>query len=436
MPLDRLPRVFLIAVVAITAISLHAQTADRIVPTDEVKTRVVVRENASGQSDDRGSLRPGESAELLGSVPNWYRVRLTNGVEGFVSKRWTQILSTVPVPAGGPSFTVDVVDVGTGLAVLVRGQDFTLVYDAGSNDDQALGDSNRMLAFIREVAPTLTTIDHVILSHPHTDHVLLLPDLFANYEVRHVWDSGRVNDVCGYRAFIEAVRTEPAVAYHTAVQNGGTRPYSFTEKQCAGGSGKLPAVTFPVSLSTIIDNLPVQLGTAASMTMLYADGGNHGSFNENSLVVRLDLGPRRILLMGDAEAGGRQSPSVPPTASSVEGTLLACCLQGLAADVLIVGHHASRTSSRTAFLNGVMASTFVVSSGPMKYQTVVLPDADVIAELSLRGQLFRTDVTDAACRTATNKIGPDADDRPGGCTNIRVSVSSIGVSTTILPGSP
>ena len=145
---------------------------------------------------------------------------------------------------------------------------------------------------------------------------------------------------------------------------------------------------------------------------------------------------RRILLMGDAEAGGRQSPSVPPTASSIEGTLLACCLQGLSADVLIVGHHSSRTSSRTAFLNGVQASTFVVSSGPTKYQTVVLPDGDVIAELGLRGQLFRTDVNDAACRTATTKVGPDADNRPGGCTNIRVSVSSSGVSTSVLSGPP
>lgn len=139
-------------------------------------------------------------------------------------------------PAGGPSFTVGVVDAGTGLGVLVRGSDFTLVYDAGSNDDQALGNDNRMLAFIREVAPTLTTIEHVILSHPHTDHVLLLPDLFANYQVRHVWDSGRVDDICGYRLFIEAVRTEPDVAYHTAVQNGGTRNYSFTEN-AAGTTG-------------------------------------------------------------------------------------------------------------------------------------------------------------------------------------------------------
>jgi beta-lactamase superfamily II metal-dependent hydrolase len=34
---------------------------------------------------------------------------------------------------------MDVVDVGTGLAILVRGADFTLVYDLGSNDDLARG---------------------------------------------------------------------------------------------------------------------------------------------------------------------------------------------------------------------------------------------------------------------------------------------------------
>ena len=41
------------------------------------------------------------------------------------------------------------------------------------------------------------------------------------------------------------------------------------------------------------------------MTFLYADGSHHSGFNENSLVTRLDLGARRVLLMGDAEAGGR-----------------------------------------------------------------------------------------------------------------------------------
>ena len=82
------------------------------------------------------------------------------------------------------------VDVGTGLAVLVRGPDFTLVYDGGSNDDLARGAENRFGAYLNAVAPTVTTIDLMVLSHPHRDHVELLPDLFATYTVRDVWDSG------------------------------------------------------------------------------------------------------------------------------------------------------------------------------------------------------------------------------------------------------
>jgi beta-lactamase superfamily II metal-dependent hydrolase len=93
-------------------------------------------------------------------VPNWYRVRLSSNVEGFVSKRWTRLVSSVtPPPSSSASFTIDVVDVGTGLAVLVRGQDLTLVYDAGSNDDTARGPGNRMHAYMKAVAPSLTTID-------------------------------------------------------------------------------------------------------------------------------------------------------------------------------------------------------------------------------------------------------------------------------------
>jgi competence protein ComEC len=62
----------------------------------------------------------------------------------------------------------------------------------------------------------------------------------------------------------------------------------------------------------------------------------------------------------------------------------------------VVGHHGSKTSSRQAFLNAVGASTFIVSAGPTKYGTVVLPDQEVIDELTPRGQVFRTDVNDAA----------------------------------------
>jgi hypothetical protein len=53
-----------------------------------------------------------------------------------------------------------------------------------------------------------------------------------------------------------------------------------------------------------------------------------------------------------------------------------------------------------------------VSSGPTKYGSVVLPDADIIAELPSRGQVFRTDTNDVACESNPSKIGPDNDGQP------------------------
>jgi beta-lactamase superfamily II metal-dependent hydrolase len=399
-----------------------AALADVVTPTEDVTTGVVVRESASSQSALLGVIRPNEQAVLLGSVPNWHRVELPNGVQGFVSKRWTRVLSSGGPAAASPSFTIDTVDVGTGLGVFVRGSDFSLVYDAGSNDDDAKGPGNRMVAFIRKATPATSVIDHVILSHPHTDHVELLPDLFSTFQINAVWDSGRLHDICGYRAFLTAIRDEPGVKYHNALQDFGTKEYAFAAKRCYGV--QLPAESIPVKLdSRISAGTVIPLGQGASMTILNADAAKYSSPNANSVVVRLDLGSTRVLLMGDAEAGGRDAPANAPKPSSIEGRLLACCANDLPARILITGHHGSMTSSRRAFLNAVGASTFVVSSGPTVYGDVVLPDQAVVTELQSRGQVFRTDTDDTACATNPTKIGPVNDGRAGGCDNVRITVS-------------
>ena len=117
---------------------------------------------------------------------------------------------------------MDAIDVATGLAVVVRAQDFTLIYDAGSNDDLETGTSNRALRFLQHVEPSLTTVDHLILSHPHRDHAELMADIIGSYTVRHVWDSGRLHDICGYRLFLEAVERAPAATFIND-QPGGVR---------------------------------------------------------------------------------------------------------------------------------------------------------------------------------------------------------------------
>jgi hypothetical protein len=104
--------------------------------------------------------------------------------------------------------------------------------------------------------------------------------------------------------------------------------------------------------------------------------------------------------------------------------------------VLVVGHHGSRTSSRSAFLDAIGASVFIVSSGPTKYSSVTLPDSDVVAELVQRGAVFRTDDDDTACATNGTKIGPDADGQPGGCNNIRVMMGPDVRAEVFMPAEP
>jgi len=397
--------------------------ADMVMPSDRVQEGISIRGGPSSQSQYLGQLNVGEQLEYRSSVPYWYEVRLANGQPAFVSKAWSIIVPDAAPPAATATYSIDAIDVGTGLAILVQGSDFTVLYDGGSNDDLARGSNNRLLAYLAAAYPNLTHIDHLILSHPHRDHVELLPDVISHYDIGDIWDSGAVNDICGYRAFIEAV-AEEGTAYHTALQNYGIHTVIFpSEKSCYGAPSTSKVIA--LNYGSQIDEQPITLGAGATMRFLHASGHNYSDYNKNSLVVRFDLGNHRALFMGDAEAGSRNSwENEAPTTNSIEGILLACCSTQLRSDVLIAGHHGSRTSSRKGFLDAVQASTFIISSGPTKYGSVTLPDQIVVDELNARGDVFRTDRDDIACASDSSKIGPDADNEAGGCDNIRIMLNS------------
>lgn len=402
--------------------------AEQVGPSGRVTSAVLVRGGPSTDTPVRGRLRPGERATIVADVSGWYEVVLADGTRGFVSKSWTTAVAdgAALVDAG---HKVHVIDVGTGLAVFVEGPGFALLYDAGSQDDLHEGDENRVVAYIRAVRPDLTRLDHVILSHPHKDHLQLMPAVFETFEVRNVWDSGRVNRTDGYCHFLKAVSAEPGVQYHDAIASNAVRTVTFSGSGCNGTVTLRQAARMEVS--------PVALGAGASMTILHRDAANHSDPNGNSVVVRLDLGPRRILLSGDAEGGERASPTTPPSAGSIEAELLACCTAELRADALVVGHHGSLTSSRSAFLDAVGASIYAISSGPYPYRRVRLPDDQVVTELERRGQVLRTDRDDLfrrddelnSCELDPSKIGPDADETPGGCNNIMIVVPAAGPIT-------
>jgi len=335
------------------------------------------------------------------------------------SASWPEFVVGDPLPdigpdASGPTFLLHAVDVGSGLAILVEGPDFTVLYDGGSNDDRVLGPNNRLSAYLALAAPTLRRIDHLILSHPHRDHMELLADVFEDYEIGTVWDSGVINNTSGYARFVAAVSKEPGVVYRTAAREAGMHTITVSRSSLSLAHGPM------IDTDEVV---PLGAGEAATMKILHADGSPRGSLNDNSLVVRMDLGSVSVLFMGDAGTGSRDSwESGIAEPHSVGANLIACCAPAIDADVLVVGQHGSKSSSRAEFLDAVSAEVFIVSAGPSNYGSIVHPDMEVIAALAARGTVLRTDVEDTACGSATEKVGVDGDGRPGGCSNVRLLI--------------
>lgn len=423
--------------------------ATSVAPAGNVKKSTAIWSAPAKPNAKVGQLRRGQRLPLVSSRAGWYEVRLESGASGWVRKQFADEVadpaagvpaqlshraapSAADVPTGPPAaraFRVHLIDVGTGLAVLVQGHDFTLLFDGGSKDDKAgiaQGKSgNRLLAYLAaalgpsggpecseagqaSAGQQEVTIDHLVLSHPHDDHGNLLDDVVRCYRVKNVWDSGRINDTAFYREFLQAVAAEGGVVYRTAAAPTPDR------RLTVGGTNILVAPS-AASWQRFEDLETLTLGDAATLTVLHADAESHADPNGNSLVLRLDLGPTSVLLTGDAESGPRLSPSA--AAGDVEQELLQLAPNLLDVDILQVGHHGSLTSSRKAFLDAVSPKWALIGSGPYRYKGVKLPDAEVPAALKAAGAtVLRTDATDGAECPAADRVGRD-DARPGGCDN-------------------
>lgn len=337
---------------------------------------------------------------------------------------WKRLESPDDVPSTPPApgtFRVHMIDVGTGLAIFVQGHDWNLLYDGGSNDPgekplrvvsylaAALGPSGDELCVDKgQPAPTTRQkLDHVVLSHPHLDHGSALDLVVHCFDVGHVWDSGRVNDAVFYRDFLDAVARSSTVQYHTAAE--------VPSDQVVGVKGveiKIPR------WQRFSEGDAITLGEAAKFTILHAEAKKKSDPNQNSIVVVVELAGARVLLVGDAESGDREDPSSP--AGDVEEFLLSHHAAAIRADILQVGHHGSKTSSRRSFLEAVKPKLALVSAGPKRYHKVTLPDAEVIAELRRLGaEVLRTDERDTSC-PLTRRIGGDAG--PGGCDSYIITI--------------
>jgi competence protein ComEC len=224
----------------------------------------------------------------------------------------------------------------------------------------------------------------------------------------HFWDSGRVNDTVFYRELLSGIAKSAPTRYRSAADVPSDR----------GVSVKQLAITLP-RWERFSEGDVVKLGEGARFTILHANGKQTQDPNQNSVVIAVELGGARLLLVGDAESGPRKDPSYP--VGDVEEFLIDHHAKAIRSDILQVGHHGSMTSSRRGFLEAVRPMLALVSSGPKMYGKVTLPDREVLDELKRVGaKILRTDERDADC-PVYGRIG--GDHGPGGCDSWVITIT-------------
>ena len=255
--------------------------------------------------------------------------------------RWAAPITWLPLVAPAPDapppggFRLTVFDVGQGASVLVETARRSLLFDAGPGAESSHAGARIVVPALR--ARGIRTIDSLVLSHADADHA------------------------GGAAAVHEAIEVRQLLA--------GIAPGHrlWRDAQAAGVADRLPCVAG-------------QRWTwdGVVFTMLWPRGGvGTGSSNGQSCVLRIDAGGTSALLTGDIEAGA-------------ERRLVADARDALAAQILVVPHHGSRTSSLEPFLDSVGPRVAVF---PVGYRNRFgHPHRTVLARYAARGiPLPRTD---------------------------------------------
>ena len=217
--------------------------------------------------------------------------------------------------AHGETLTATFLDVGQGDACVVElPHGRVLVVDGGGSFDPRFDPGRQVIApFLWRRG--IRRIDLMVLSHPHPDHANGLATLVDNFDVGEIWTNGQETTQPGTVALLEA-------AARRHVPLGLPRPLDL------GGARVRPLAPFDEHGALAVDPARGE--------------------NDNSLVVAVGWRGRSLLFAGDLEADG-------------EADLLA---RGpVAADVVKVPHHGSKTSSTAELVAATHPALAVISVG-------------------------------------------------------------------------
>ena len=205
------------------------------------------------------------------------------------------------------NLSVHFIDVGQGDATLLKavedGETYSMLIDAGD------WTGDEVVPYLNSQA--VDSIDLVIGTHIHADHIGQLDAVLGEFPVEEVWMTGNVHTTNVFEDVVEALEASDAAYYE---------PRSGDE--------------------VAVGPLNVQVYHPSELS---------GDFNNDSISVRVTYGEVSFLFTGDAEAGA-------------EDEMLSAGFD-LKADIFQLGHHGSSTSNTPAFMGAVSPDVAIYSAG-------------------------------------------------------------------------
>lgn len=248
---------------------------------------------------------------------------------------------------------IAMLDVGQGDSILITTPGHLRILVDGGPDLSLLERLGEELPFFAR------RIDLLVLTHPDADHITALPAVLARYDVKKVLLSGIDVISSNYAAFLDALRA-----------SGAEILIAEADHDLDLGQGVMLDILWPRS-------------------SLF--GQEMKDVNNTSIVAKLTWKNQSILLTGDIQ-------------EDVEEELLK---EGndLAADILKVPHHGSKTSSSTGFLLAVHPQLALISVG--RDNAFGHPHPEVLARYSALGiPVQRTDQRNTLHVVLTDPVLP------------------------------
>ncbi len=223
-------------------------------------------------------------------------------------------------------------DVGQGDGIVVRFPDSVVVIDSGRN---SAASNDGLTNYLH--AQGVSVINHFVITHADADHSGGCDDVFAEFEVREFYHPGAPKDTITWQDCLDSASAEGSTT-HTDLSDldpGDYLPFS----------------------------------SVANVTLLHLDA-NASDANEGSITLRIQHGTNTAILVGDLTCDGEDTVLARFPASYLD------------ADLLQVGHHGSRYSTCTPWLNAVTPAFAAISVGQNSYGH---PHPDALQRLNNAG---------------------------------------------------